>query len=57
MKKHPTYFSSVNLMSATQSIQFKFSEKIDIPLSQVFFLTPLTYCFVNIRPVHPGLEH
>ena len=42
-------------MPPAQDLKFKFSEKIDIDPSQVFFLTPLTYAFVNIRPVVPGM--
>ncbi|KAH7821201.1 bis(5'-adenosyl)-triphosphatase [Monocercomonoides exilis] len=41
-------------MEEEQPSSFLFSKKIVIPISQVFFLTPLSFAFVNIRPVHPG---
>ena len=32
----------------------KFSAKINIAAEQVFLLTPLSFCIVNLKPVFPG---
>jgi hypothetical protein len=40
--------------SSKESIQFPFSSKINIPPSHVFYETPLSFAFVNIKPVVPG---
>jgi hypothetical protein len=40
--------------SSKESIQFQFSSKINIPPSHVFYETPLSFAFVNIKPVVPG---
>jgi hypothetical protein len=40
--------------SSKESIQFQFSSKIHIPPSHVFYETPLSFAFVNIKPVVPG---
>ncbi|CAL6294149.1 unnamed protein product [Bathycoccus prasinos] len=40
--------------SSKESIQFQFSSKIRIPPSHVFYETPLSFAFVNIKPVVPG---
>ena len=42
-------------MTELPGLTFKFSSKITISPSQVFYLTDLSYAFVNIRPVVPGL--
>ncbi|CAL6293619.1 unnamed protein product [Bathycoccus prasinos] len=40
--------------SSKESNQFQFSSKIRIPPSHVFYETPLSFAFVNIKPVVPG---
>ena len=40
--------------SSKESIQFQFSSKIHIPPQHVFYETPLSFAFVNIKPVVPG---
>lgn len=43
-------------MSTKELPKFKFSESIDIYPEQVFFITELSFAFVNVRPAVPGID-